>query len=276
MKEISTTRKLMESAIMLALATVLSLFKLVELPYGGSVTFASMLPIIVIAYRYGVGWGLVTGLVYGGIQQLLGLHSLSYVTTWQSTLAVILLDYVIAFGMLGFGGAFRKMESQPSGFFFGTLLASLLRYICHVISGATVWAGLSIPTGAALTYSLIYNATYMVPETIVLLLVGVYLSNMLDFRQKDITAYERKERSGRPVLRWIAGLILTCALVFVTVVVFGNMQNPETGEFDITGLNNVNWKPSIIVGAGSVAVSAVLIVLSYIGAKKAEDGEKKA
>lgn len=276
MKENTITRKLMESAIMLALATVLSLFKLVELPYGGSVTFASMLPIVVVAYRYGIGWGLVTGLVYGGIQQLLGLHSLSYVTTWQSTVAVILLDYVIAFTMLGFSGAFRKMESQPSGFFFGTLLASLLRYICHVISGATVWAGLSIPTGAALTYSLIYNATYMVPETIVLLLVGVYLSNMLDFRQKDITAYARKDRTGRPVLRWIAGLILTCALVFVTVVVFGNMQNADTGEFDITGLNSVNWKPSIIVGAASAAVSAVLIALSYLGAKKTEAEEKKA
>lgn len=276
MERNSVTRKLMESAIMLALATVLSLFKLVELPYGGSVTFASMLPIVVIAYRYGIGWGLLTGLVYGGIQQLLGLHTLSYVTTWQSTVAVILLDYVIAFGMLGFGGAFRKSESQPTSFFIGILLACILRYVCHVISGATVWAGLSIPTGAALIYSLIYNATYMIPETIVLLLVGLYLSNMLDFRQKSITAYERKARTGRPVLRWIAGLILTCALVYVTVVAFGNMQNAETGEFDITGLKNVNWKPPVIVAAASAVVSAVLFVLSFFGVKKAEDGAEKA
>ena len=96
-KSQKTLRALTESAIMLALATALSLVKIVELPYGGSVTVASMLPVLIIAYRYGVKWGLLTGAAYGGVQQLLGLKNLSYVTTWQSVLAVILLDYVVAF-----------------------------------------------------------------------------------------------------------------------------------------------------------------------------------
>ncbi|MGN1206732.1 MAG: energy-coupled thiamine transporter ThiT, partial [Eubacteriales bacterium] len=60
----SNTRKLVESALMIALATVLSLLKLADLPYGGSVTLASMLPIILISYRNGLGWGLGTGLAY--------------------------------------------------------------------------------------------------------------------------------------------------------------------------------------------------------------------
>lgn len=55
------TRRLIETAVMLALATVLSVLKIAELPYGGSVTFASMLPLAIIAYRYGAGWGLLSG-----------------------------------------------------------------------------------------------------------------------------------------------------------------------------------------------------------------------
>ena len=54
--------RLTESAVMIALATILSLFKLVDLPYGGSITLASMLPVLLIAYRYGTAWGLLTGL----------------------------------------------------------------------------------------------------------------------------------------------------------------------------------------------------------------------
>ena len=67
------TRKLIEASLMIAVATVLSLLKILDLPYGGSVTLASMLPIVIIACRNGVGWGLASGAVYGAIQQLLGL-----------------------------------------------------------------------------------------------------------------------------------------------------------------------------------------------------------
>ena len=102
------TRKLVECAVLIAVATVLSLFKLLDLPYGGSITLASMMPMILLSYRHGLIWGLGSGLVYGGIQQLLGLNTLSWVTTWQSIVAVILLDYVIAFAGTGLGGVFRK------------------------------------------------------------------------------------------------------------------------------------------------------------------------
>ena len=72
-----------------------------------------MLPIIIIAYRNNIKWGLLTGLAFGIIQQLLGLKTLSWVTTWQSILAVILLDYIVAFTVAGLGGVFRKTTSQP-------------------------------------------------------------------------------------------------------------------------------------------------------------------
>lgn len=270
-KSTSTTRRLIESAVMLALATVLSLFKLVELPYGGSVTFASMLPIAIIAYRYGCGWGLITGLVFGAIQQLLGLKNLSYFSTWYSIVAIIGLDYLIAFGVIGFAGAFRRMKSQPAGLLLGCLLAGLLRYLCHVISGATVWAGLSIPTAAALTYSFVYNATYMIPEVIVLLLVAYYVGSSLDFRQTSIAPYQRSAVKGIPALRWVSGIALTAGLVFITVTVFGKMQNAETGEFDVTALNTVNWTVVLVVGAVSLVSAVVLFIASRVGRSAAPE-----
>lgn len=270
-KQTSSTRRLMESAVMLALATVLSLFKLVELPYGGSVTFASMLPIAVIAYRYGNGWGLITGLVFGAVQQLLGLKNLSYFSTWYSIVAIIGLDYLFAFGVIGFAGTFRRMKSQPAGLLLGCLLAGILRYLCHVISGATVWAGLSIPTAAALTYSFIYNATYMVPEVIVLLLVAYYIGSSLDFRQTSIVPYRRSAVRDIPALRWVSGIVLTAGLVFITVTVFGKMQNADTGKFDVTALNTVNWTVILIVAAVSLAAAVALFIASRLGRSAAPE-----
>ena len=259
---ISPARKLVESAIMLAIATVLSLLKLVDLPYGGSVTIASMLPIIIIAYRNNIKWGLLTGLAFGIIQQLLGLKTLSWVTTWQSILAVILLDYIIAFTVAGLGGIFRKTTGQPKALLFGALLVGILRYICHVISGATVWAGLSIPTNAALLYSLGYNATYMIPETIVTMVVGYYIGSVLDFRKETVTRLSREENTGLPALKWFAGLIIACAVVAITALVFQHLQNAESGEFDITGLRNVNWLIVGVITAVAGIYAATLLIIS--------------
>lgn len=259
---LSPARKLVESAIMLAIATVLSLLKLIDLPYGGSVTVASMLPIIIISYRHNIKWGLLTGLAFGIIQQLLGLKTLSWVTTWQSILAVILLDYIIAFTVAGLGGIFRKTTSQPKALLFGALLIGVLRYICHVISGATVWAGLSIPTNAALLYSLGYNATYMIPETIVTMVVGYYIGSVLDFRKETVTRLSREENTGLPALKWFAGLIIACAVVAITALVFQHLQNAESGEFDITGLRNVNWLIVGVITAVAGVYAATLLLIS--------------
>ena len=264
---ISNARKITEAAIMIALATVLSLIKLLDLPYGGSVTIASMLPVIIIAYRHGLKFGLLTGFVFGIIQQLLDLNTLSYVTSWQSVVAVILLDYLIAFVVLGLGGSFKNISSQPKGLLLGSVLACLVRYICHVISGATVWAGLSIPTNAALAYSIGYNATYMIPETIVTAVVAYYIGSMLDFRSDNITQLGRSDKTGIPVLKWIGGLIAAAALVFDIRTVFSNIQNAETGEFDATGFASVNW---ILIAAVSVIAIIAAIVLFYISSKKKE------
>lgn len=260
------TRRLIETAVMLALATVLSILKVAELPYGGSVTFASMLPLAIIAYRYGLGWGFVSGLVFGVIQQLLGLKNLSYFTAWYSILAIIFLDYLIAFAVLGLSASFRKLKSQPTALVLGAALACIVRYLCHVASGATVWAGLSIPTKDAMLYSLVYNATYMIPETIVLLIAAYFIASKLDFRGDQIAPYKTPEGKAQASgLTWIGGLAIVGAIAFVVATLFKNMQNGDTGEFDITGLANMTaweWATVVIVPVLALALTFALHVLS--------------
>ncbi len=266
MKTAKRTKTLAECALMVAFATVLSIVPLAQLPYGGSITVASMLPIVLISYRRGLAWGTGAGLVFGVIQQLLGLSNLSYFTTWQSILAIILLDYLVAFGVVGLGGAFRKYIKTPRyALLLGAVLVSLLRYLCHVVSGATVWAGLSIPTEAALAYSLAYNATYMIPEGLVLALAAFYLGSVLDFRSEEIRRLPQMREDSRAasVLGIGAGLVLTAALVFDTVTVFSRLQNAETGEFDVTLLRvppfEAPWLAVIVVTAIAAVLAAVML-----------------
>ena len=260
----SKTKSLVECAIMIALATVLSMIKLAELPYGGSITIASMLPIAIIAYRRGMGWGLGSAFVYGVVQQLLGLNSLSYVTTWQSIVAVILLDYIVAFTVIGFAGIFRnKIENQALGLTLGCVFVSILRYICHVISGATVWAGLSIPTQAALSYSFVYNATYMLPECIILAVTAAYIGSVIDFREEKLKRVVKSDtKAYSPAINVVAGLVAAGAVIYDAVEVFSHLQNAETGEFDITGLAAVNWTAFIAVTVSAVVVAVLLLIVN--------------
>ena len=268
MKTTQKTKALVESALMVAVATALSLLTVAQMPYGGSVTVASMLPIVLIAYRRGLGWGLGSGAVFAVLQQLLGLSNLSYFTTWQSILAVILLDYLVAFTVAGLGGVFRRVtEKQSLALLWGSLLVSALRYLCHVISGATVWAGLSIPTEAALLYSLGYNATYMIPETIVLAAAAWYLGTVIDFRREQPVRMmsEQPTKRGFGLLAAAFGLIAVVIAVDVALI-FPHLQNAESGEFDFSGLAVESfadsfWLPVIIVTAiAAVAVTALLVM----------------
>ena len=250
--------------MLIAIAAVLSIIKVVDLPYGGSVTPGSMLPLVIIAYRFGTPWGLLCGFVYGIIQLFLGMDNFSYVTGAASVIALALFDYLLAFTGLGLGGIFRKKDSsaQPAAFISGILLVSLIRYICHVISGATVWAGLSIPTASALRYSLIYNATYMLPEMLVLLIIGFYLSKTFDFgsARLKLSARDESASAGRP-LAIAAGLLLAGAGVFDIAAIFSKLQDGETGEFDITGFAQAPWLWIAIVSVIAVVVAVTLLLV---------------
>lgn len=285
MKSTLRTKKMVECSLLVAFATVLSLFHIVEMPYGGSVTVASMLPIVLIAYRHGLGWGLGSGAVYAVLQQLLGLKNLSYFTTWQSIVAVIFLDYIIAFVAVGLGGVFRRaVKRQNLALLYGSLLVCVLRYACHVISGATVWAGLSIPTEAALIYSFGYNATYMIPETVVLALTAYYVGSLLDFRRDQptrmVTAHD--EVPGAHLLAVLAGLLSVVAVAVDASLIFANVQDPESGAFMPSLLFSEPFvegpwlKITIVTAVAVCGVIALLLVRRrMIAQAAAEQAEKQ-
>ena len=268
---------------MIALATVLSIAKIVEMPYGGSVTLASMLPILLVSYRRGVRFGLGAALVFAVIQQLLGLNNLSYVTTWQSVVAVILLDYIVAFAVIGLGGVFRVFEknikSKPGRQAIvlgcGMLFVCVLRYVSHTVAGATVWAGLSIPTEAALVYSLGYNATYMIPETIINLLSAVWVGNALDLSCEIPLPMKRTRAVGRVgdvivILRQVSLFALLASIAADSVLVFAKLQSPENGEFALSGIRDVNPILFLAVLVFGVAVSSLCFIVSKILEKRAD------
>lgn len=263
-----TTLRLTESALMLAFATVLSLIAIVQLPYGGSITACSMLPILLIAYRHGTVWGVFTGLAYGVMQLLLGMNNLTYGTSIGAVAAILLLDYLIAFACLGLGGVFRKVfPQQSSALVAGTVLASIARYICHVISGCTVWAGVSIPDKDGLIFSLAYNATYMLPEMLVTIVGALYLSKVLDFRAETITrAQPQQPKADLAILLGGLGkVLLAAAAVYDIVAVFSAIQIGS--GFDITLLAQVDWmRFGIVTVVGIVLGAALLFAASRVPA----------
>lgn len=258
--------RLTESAIMLAFAAILSVLPIVELPFGGSITACSMLPIILIAYRYGTGWGLFTAFSYSLLQMLFGLKNLSYATSVWAAAAIIFLDYVAAFTLLGLGGIFRKrIRSQSGALAAGTLFVCALRYVCHVISGCTVWEGVSIPSADGLAYSLVYNATYMIPETFVTIVGAVYIARLLDFRNESINrAAPREKVPDLAVLyRGLAAALLGGAVIYDVARVFGAIQGD--GKFDITQISTVNGGLlALVAGIGAAAAVVFGILASKV------------
>ncbi len=265
MKKQSSVLRLVEGALLIAVATVLSMVKLIDLPYGGSVTACSALPILLIGYRHGTKFGIFAAFVYSLLQLLLGMNTLSYFfSTPLSIVAIILLDYVIAFAVLGLGGVFRR-EGRPQGqaLVSAALLCCALRYVCHVISGCTVWVGLSIPTEAALLYSLAYSATYMLPETLVTALGAWYLSRGLDVGGERLSRVATAGMSGRAfALGLVAKGVAALTAVTDIVLIFRHLQDAETGDFLITGLANVHWLTVGIVTAVGAVMFTVLTLIS--------------
>ena len=170
----SKTRILVECALMIAIGTVLSNIKIFTMPNGGSVTLLSMLPFVLVSFRHGVKWGLFTGLVNGCLQMLLGFWA-PPTPTFLYFLGEVLLDYLIAFMALGTAELFaRPFKNRMVGVAFGTFMAGVLRFLCSFLSGVLVWGNLNEGL-SAWTYSLVYNASYMLPETLLTVVAAALL-----------------------------------------------------------------------------------------------------
>lgn len=185
-------RRLAESAIMLALATILAEFAVFKLPFGGSVTIFSQVPIILISYRYGMKWGSFTGLAMAVIQLLFGLENFSYVSGIPSYLILFFADYIIAFTALGWGGMFRKkIKNQTLSIALGAAVVTIIRFICHFISGVTIWSAYAEDM-AVWKYSLSYNGGYMLPELIITVVGVVVISSIFDLSSQEIKTKSKK------------------------------------------------------------------------------------
>jgi thiamine transporter len=176
MKSKSTTRKLVESGVLLALGFVLSMLKVKLIPGGGSVTLVSMLPIVLLAYKYGPSWGLLVGLIHGLLQIVEGGLDAPPVQDAISYILVFLLDYALAWAVVGLlAGLLRKVGKPQVSLALGAVVGIAGRFLCSFTSGVIIW-GVYAPEGqSAVIYSLASNATYLVPEMVFTALVGVAL-----------------------------------------------------------------------------------------------------
>ena len=136
------TRRMTVSAVFIALSLVLNILTPIKWPFGGSVTVFSMVPLALIGWCYGIGWGFLSGAVMGVLNMVIdGLSNFSYVSGIVAYLILIFADYFIAFGVIGLAGLFRnKIENRSVAIGLGAFIGCLLRFLCHFISGVTIWA----------------------------------------------------------------------------------------------------------------------------------------
>ncbi len=214
----SKTKKLVTSAMLISLGTALSLVSewipFLNLPFGGTITLASLLPLVLISYLYGIRWGLGSAFVYSLLQMAVGFRTVSalfipdsdsYMGSVGIAFLILLIDYILAFTSVGLAGIFRNRLSQKWALFWGSVFALFLCYLFHTLSGAIfygAWAewfflesaakDLAISswvmstfsgTGLAIVYSLVYNGLYMIPEIILTAIASLAVSKIPSFKK---------------------------------------------------------------------------------------------
>ncbi len=176
-----TTLILVECAMMIAMSTVLSIFfKIFTMPQGGSVTLASMAPLILVSYRHGLKWGLGTGFTHALLQMVIGFYA-PPAGTFLAFVGVIALDYILAFTILGSAAFFgRPFKNRAVSAAVGTAAVTFLRFICSFLSGILIWGSFAPQGTPVWVYSLTYNGSYMLPEIIITTVVVAILVPVLD------------------------------------------------------------------------------------------------
>ncbi len=173
----TNTKIMVEGAMLIALATVLSYIKIASMPYGGSITL-EMVPIVLMAYRNGGKWGCLTGFVHGLLQMIVGFSNVLYCNTLLAQIGCIFLDYLLAFTCLGLAPVIAKLAGKHyyAGIILGSAGAGLLRFVCSFLSGWLLWSSYAPEGMNVVYYSFIYNGLYMLPDTIIVVLVMLLLA----------------------------------------------------------------------------------------------------
>jgi thiamine transporter len=168
-KKSYNTRSVVYAAICISLAFALSFIKF-SMPYGGSVTLASFVPLLIYSYFYGPVKGMFAGIVYGLLQFIQD--------SWFLTPVQFILDYILAFSGIAFAGAFKNIiKNKTAGVVAGATAAGLFRCVMHIFAGILFFnAGYveeGLPQTNAFIYSSLYNLSYVIPD--VLIAVGVLI-----------------------------------------------------------------------------------------------------
>lgn len=174
MKKIDT-RRLAESAILIAIGFILSFIKIEILP-SASISLISMLPVMLLAYKYGTSWGMLCGLVHGLLQMVEGGIDTPPTEDFFNYLLVVMLDYLLAFSFLGLAGLFRKAFKNPQLCIAVCCAVGIAaRFICSYTSGVIIW-GVYAPEGQSpWLYSLAVNGTKFGIEGTITIIIAVIM-----------------------------------------------------------------------------------------------------
>ena len=177
-------RLISESAILLALAIVLSFIKIWNMPMGGSVTLLSMLPILLIAIKNGTAWGVGTAFLFSMFQLVQAVvegNVFPYCKTIEIVTLCIVFDYIVPFTALGLC-ALGKKHFGNIGIYVGIFAVCIIRFLCHFYTGVVIWGQWATGTSKSL-YSLLYNGQYMLPELTLTLVAAIVLLNAKAMRK---------------------------------------------------------------------------------------------
>ena len=211
-RQTSDIKKLVTSAVLIALGTAVSFvceyIPFLNLPFGGTITIASLLPLVLIGYMYGPAWGFGSAFVYSLLQMLVGFRTVGALFTPASdsymgikiAFAVVLIDYVLAYTSVGISSLFRKMKHPAAAVVTGAVVSLLVCYFFHFLSGFLfygAWAewfftdtvvkdlavskwilGSFSGKSLAAVYSAVYNGCYMIPEIVITAVAGAVVANV--------------------------------------------------------------------------------------------------
>ena len=179
--QMSKTATLVEGALMVALAYALSIIPFIELPWGGSITCFSTLPIVMMSLRHGGRWGVGTAFAYSLLQLVQGLGDVMAVpakTLWALVLCA-LLDYILAYTCVGLAGPIANLiRKKSAGLVLGIAITGLLRLLLSTLSGIVLWGAYAWEGWPVGLYSLTYNAGWCLPDVAIVLVAALLLSRV--------------------------------------------------------------------------------------------------
>lgn len=186
-KNETDSKSIAYAGICIALSFALSYLRIVKMPQGGSITVASLLPLMIYSFMFGTKKGVFAGMIYGIMQAVQDTYILHP--------AQFLLDYPVAFAAIGLAGAFANLKSLDKlpqvQFALGAIVAGVGRYVSHLLSGIFAFGAFAPEGQPVFVYSLTYQAAYVLPDLLIVIVAGLIV-----FSAKSFVVQVRKVQSA--------------------------------------------------------------------------------